>query len=67
MNTNAMELNLNEMEMINGGWNWKECIFWGTVGTVAGAGVGAHVGGVPGAVIGGVVGGAIGAAAGWED
>ena len=66
MNTNTMELNLDEMEMISAGWNWKSCIFWGTVGAVGGAGVGAQVGGIPGAVIGGVVGGAIGALGGFQ-
>ena len=66
MNTNTMELNLNEMEMINAGWNWKESIFWGVVGGVAGAGVGAQVAGLPGAVVGGAVGAGIGVLAGWE-
>ena len=63
----TMELDLNEMELANGGWNWKESIFWGVVCGVAGAGIGAHVAGVPGAVVGGVAGAAIGAAAGAED
>ena len=26
MNTNMKELNLNEMEMINGGWKWKDVV-----------------------------------------
>ena len=66
MNTNTMELNLDEMEMVNGGWNWKESIFWGVVGGTAGAGVGGQIGGVPGAIIGGAVGAGIGIMAGWE-
>ena len=66
MNTNTMELNLDEMEMINGGWNWKESIFWGVVGGTAGAGVCGQFGGVPGAIIGGAVGAGIGIMAGWE-
>ena len=57
MNTNTMELNLDEMEMVNGGWNWKESIFWGVVGGIAGAGVGGQFGGV---------GAGIGIMAGWE-
>ena len=24
MNTNMKELNLNELEMVNGGWDWKK-------------------------------------------
>ena len=62
-----LELNLNEMEMINGGWDWKKSIFWGVVCGTAGAITGGHIAGAPGAVVGGVVGGAIGVAAGFED
>ena len=39
MNTNMKELNLNEMEMINGGWDWGKSVLWGIVGTVAGAAI----------------------------
>ena len=62
MNNNMMELNLNEMEKVNGGFDWEKAVVWGTVGATVGAGVGASVGGIPGMVFGGVVGGAIGVA-----
>ena len=58
MNNNMMELNLNEMEKVNGGFDWVKAVVWGTVGAT----VGASVGGIPGMVFGGVVGGAIGVA-----
>ena len=67
MNTNTMELNLNEMEQVNGGsdTNSKHA----TIKTSAGIGsaCGVVVGGAIGSVvpvIGTVVGGTIGAAAG---
>ena len=60
MNTNTMELNLNEMEVVNGGFDWVKTVVWGAVGATVGAGIGASVGGIPGMVVGGVVGGAIG-------
>lgn len=66
MNTNTMELNLNEMEMISGGWNWKKSVLWGVFGTVVGASIGANIGGAAGAVFGGVVGGAAGVLSGDE-
>ena len=66
MNTNVMELNLNEMEMINGGWNWKKSVFWGVFGTVIGASIGASIGGGPGAVAGAVIGGGAGVLSGDE-
>ena len=66
MNTNTMELNLDEMEMVNGGWNWKESIFWGVVCGTGGAFVGGHVAGVPGAIVGGAIGTGIGIMAGHE-
>ena len=62
MNTNMMELNMNEMEQVSGGFDWVKAVVWGTVSTSVGAGVGASVGGIPGMVFGGVVGGAIGVA-----
>ena len=62
MNTNMKELNLNEMEMINGGWKWKDVVcnalFVGTIGAVSGG----VLAGLPGAAIGGTVGAGIGAA-----
>ena len=64
MNTNMNELNLNEMEKINGGrWRLKDglcCI----LSDAAICGVcGAILGGWQGALIGGVVGAGIGAGA----
>ena len=63
MNTNMMELKLDEMEMISGGkWNWKRALIGGAViGAVMGT-VGTCIGGPPlgaacgsvGAVAGGV-------------
>ena len=66
MNTNMKELNLNEMEMINGGWDWGKSVLWGIVGTVAGAAIGAQIGGAPGAVAGAVIGGGAGVLSGDE-
>ena len=66
MNTNMKELNLNEMEMINGGWDWGKSILWGIVGTIAGAAIGAQIGGAPGAVAGAVIGGGAGVLSGDE-
>ena len=56
----TMELNLNEMEGINGGWNWKEGLFAAGLGAIIGATAGGSVGGLPGMIIGGVIGGAAG-------
>ena len=56
----TMELNLNEMEGINGGWNWAAAIVGGVSGAFAGAVLGAYAGGPIGAVIGGIAGGAVG-------
>ena len=67
MNTDMMELNLDQLEMVSGGWNWKKCLFGGSVGAVAGGLIGAHVGAVPGAIIGAVIGGAVGATSGLAD
>ena len=63
---NLNELNLDELEQITGGWNWKKSIFTGIVAGITGAGVGAELGGVPGAVIGGILGAGAGIANGWE-
>lgn len=60
MNNNTMELNLNELEMINGGWNWKGF----GVGFATGAGYGVFIGGSLGVCVGGGVGGVVGAAIG---
>ena len=62
MNTNVMELNLNEMEQISGGkWNWGDAIFGMVLGGTLCAACGAVLGGVTGGLIGGVVGVGIGA------
>ena len=37
MNTNTMELNLNEMELVNGGISEPEAMFMITMGTTSGA------------------------------
>ena len=64
MNTNMMELNMNELEMVNGGWNIGKSILWGIVGTVVGASIGAQIGGAPGAVAGAVICGGAGVLSG---
>ena len=66
MNTNTAELNLNELEMVTGGWNWKKSVLWGVFGTVIGASIGAQIGGAPGAVAGAIIGGGAGVATGDE-
>ena len=71
MNTNAMELNLDKMEMVNGGDLFEEIVvnrFGGfamgaAAGGLAGMGVGSVIGPV-GTTIGGVVGFAAGGVAG---
>ena len=40
MNTNTMELNMNEMEMVNGGWNWLSAAMGGLIGGTGGAAIG---------------------------
>ena len=64
MNTNMKELNLNEMEMIDGGWDWGKSVLWGIVGTVAGAAIGAQIGGGVGAAAGSLLGGTAGVLSG---
>ena len=64
MNTNMMELNMNELEMVNGGWNIGKSILRGIVGTVVGASIGAQIGGAPGAVAGAVICGGAGVLSG---
>ena len=64
MNTSTVELNLNELEMATGGWNWKQSVLWGVFGTVVGASIGAQIGGGPGAVAGAIIGGGAGIASG---
>ena len=60
MNTNTMELNLNELVMVTGGWNWKKSLFWGVFGTVIGASIGDQIGGGAGAAAGAIIGGGAG-------
>ena len=75
MNTNTMELNLNEMEMINGGDATAQRMFdRGCKGAAAGIGVGAAAGTVfpivgttAGALIGATVGFIGGLASGFFD
>ena len=62
MNTNTMELNMNEMELVNGGIEWgkifKEAAWGIGIGAASGAGVGAFFGPVGlaiGAGVGAVV------------
>ena len=64
MNTNTMELNLNEMETANGGINWDRVvgISWGT-GTIAAAFASVAVVAISGPVGWGVAAAAIGGAA----
>ena len=45
MNTNMMELNLNEMEQVNGGWDWLSAAMGSIIGGVGGAGIGLTVSG----------------------
>ena len=63
LNLNARELNLEEMEGINGGWKLKDLI----VTTLSCGAIGATCGGVlfglPGAAVGGAVGAGVGAGA----
>ena len=57
---NTMTLNLNEMEMVNGGWD-----LWGSVkGALIGAGSGAVVGAIGGAILAGGIGAVPGALGG---
>ena len=57
------ELNLEDMELINGGWNWTNSLVSGFFGAIGGAGCGAF-GGPVGAVVGGVVGAVSGVVSG---
>ena len=40
MNTNMMELNLNEMEQANGGWDWLSAAMGALIGGSGGAAIG---------------------------
>ena len=61
MNTNTMELNLNEMETVNGGADLLRYLFITAGGMIAGGAAGS-LGGPVGTIIGGTVGGVAGAA-----
>ena len=64
MNTNTMELNLNEMEMVNSGTSAEDhylgaitgMTFGGLGGLAVGSAIGGVIGGVPGACVGGQIG-----------
>ncbi len=62
----TMELNLNEMEQVSGGWDWKRSCVGAALGVVGGAWIGGSIGGVPGAMIGGVIGAGAGVLMGME-
>lgn len=64
MNNNMMELTMDEMEMINAGFNLFGAITGVFVGGVTGAAIGGTFGAVPGAVVGGIAGAITGAAIG---
>ena len=73
MNTNTMELNMNELEAVNGGFSLGGfikgtilgmgaggaggCVIGGCIGGPAGAAIGTMVGGTAGGLIGGLYGG----------
>ena len=63
MNTNEMELSMNEMEMANGGMKFWESMHYLFMGVASGAVIGGGIGStVP--VVGTVIGGALGAGIG---
>ena len=63
LNPNMTELNLDELELISGGWNWKRAIIGGAViGAVMGA-VGTCIGGLPLGAVTGTVGAVAGGVA----
>ena len=73
MENNMKELNLNEMEMVNGGWNWKNCLetggVSGIIGGLCGTVVGIATGPVGWCALGGalILGGTCGAIAGAKE
>ena len=74
MNTDTMELNLNEMEMINGGLDQEKVLDKGFKGSTAGLAIGAAagsffpiVGSFAGALIGSAVGFTVGSTMGIID
>ena len=67
MNNNMMELNMNEMELVNGGVNIFGAITGAVLGGLGGAALGGTFGSIPGAVVGGVAGAVTGAVVGGAD
>ena len=61
MNTNMNELTMDQMDMVNGGFDLIGCIKGAVIGGIGGAVAGGCLGGPAGAVLGGVMGGAVGA------
>jgi hypothetical protein len=59
MNTNTMELNMNEMEMVNGG-SFLSILKGTALGIVIGATFGGSAAGPYGALVGGAAGGVVG-------
>ena len=61
--TNINELNLDELELISGGWNWKRAIIGGAIiGAVMGT-IGTCIGGPPLGAVTGTVGAVAGGVA----
>ena len=67
MNSTMMELDMNEMELVDGGINLLKAITGAVVGGLGGAALGGTFGGIPGAVVGGIAGAITGAAVGGAD
>ncbi len=74
MKPNAMELTLNELELVNGGFDWLDHLGGLFVGMTGGAAtgfsvgmVGGPAGMVTGLVVGTTVGGVVGGAMGYEN
>jgi len=40
MNNNMMELTIDQMEMVNGGWDWMSAAMGALIGGTGGAGIG---------------------------
>jgi len=66
MNTNMNELTMDQMDMVNGGFDLIGCIKGAVIGGTGGAVAGGCLGGPAGAVLGGVMGGAVGAIVGGD-
>ena len=66
MNTNMNELTMDQMDMVNRGFDLIGCIKGAVIGGIGGAVAGGCLGGPAGAVLGGVMGGAVGAIVGGD-